>query len=106
MRKTAVFLSAIVVASWVGAAGAFAADGAALYKAQCSKCHGDDGKADSPTAKAMKAPALAGNAKLAGMSAADIAKSVKENKKHASVTAKMSDDDLAAVAGHVKTLAK
>ena len=106
MRRTAVLLSGIVVASWIGAGMVFAADGAAVYKAQCAKCHGDDGKADSATAKAMKAPAIAGDAKLAGMSAADIAKAIKDNKKHAAVAAKISDDDLAAVAGHVKSLAK
>ena len=105
MKKTVMVLGGVLVASWLGTAAVYAADGAAVYKAQCAKCHGDDGKADSPTAKAMKAPALAGDAKLAGMSAGDIAKAVKDNKKHASIASKMSDDDLAAAAGQVKTLA-
>lgn len=33
---------------------AFAADGAAVYKAKCSMCHGADGKGDSAMGKKMK----------------------------------------------------
>lgn len=29
-------------------------DTAALYKSKCALCHGDDGKGDNPTGKAMK----------------------------------------------------
>jgi mono/diheme cytochrome c family protein len=80
-----------------------AADGAAVYKANCAKCHGDTGKADTAAAKAMKVPALAGDAKIAGMSDADLAKAITENKKHAGLKA-VSADDIAAAAKYVKTL--
>ncbi len=83
--------------------GAALADGAAVYKAQCAKCHGDTGQADSAAAKAMKVPALAGDAKVAGMSDADLTKQIKENKKHAGL--KASDADFAAVVTYVKQLA-
>lgn len=32
---------------------AFAADGAAIYKAKCASCHGADGKGQSPMGKKM-----------------------------------------------------
>lgn len=95
----------VVTAAFIGMGGisvAHAADGAAVYKANCAKCHGDTGKADSAAAKAMKVPALAGDAKVAGMSDADLAKAIGENKKHAAI--KISADDMAAVAKYVKGL--
>ena len=95
----------VVTAAFIGIASisvAHAADGAAVYKANCAKCHGATGQADSAAAKAMKVPALAGNAKIAAMSDADLAKAIAENKKHAAL--KVSGDDLAAVAAYVKGL--
>jgi cytochrome c553 len=77
-----------------------AADGAALYDAQCAKCHGKDGKADTPTGKAMKASNLTDPA-VTG--AADLAAKIKANKKHAAFAAKLSDDDLNAIIAHIKT---
>ena len=82
---------------------AWAADGPAIFKANCAKCHGESGKADTAAGKAMKVPAL--EAKLGTMSEADIAKQVKTSTKHASVVKALSDDDLAKVAAHIKQLA-
>ena len=84
---------------------AWAADGAAVYKTQCAKCHGDTGQSDTGTGKAMKVPALAGDAKLGKMSEADIAAAVKGAAKHPAATKGLSDADLNAVAGYVKQLA-
>lgn len=83
---------------------ALAADGAAIYKAQCSKCHGDTGHADTGIAKAMKVPPLAGDANLQKMSAADIANRIKTNTKHPPNIKSLSDDDVNAVAAFVKQL--
>lgn len=90
----------------VAATGAAAADGAALYKQHCANCHGESGKADTPVAKAMKVPALAGDATVAGMSEADLQKKIAENAKHQAFIKKLSADDVSAVATYVKGLAK
>ena len=89
------------------ATGAFAADGAQVYKDHCAKCHGDTGHADTAAGKALKAPVLAGDAKITGASVADLAKSIKENEKHgkAGVLKGVSDEDIEAVATFVKSLA-
>ena len=84
---------------------ASAADGAAVYKAQCAKCHGDTGKADTGIAKAMKVPPLAGDANVQKMSTADIAARIKGNTKHPPQIKSLSDDDVNAVADYVKQLA-
>ena len=90
----------------VGLAGpVFAADGAALFKQHCATCHGETGKADTAAGKALKVPALAGDAKVAGMSDADVVARIKSNEKHKSFIKKLSDDDIAAVAPYVKGLA-
>lgn len=81
----------------------WAADGAAVYKANCAKCHGDSGKADTKAGQAMKVPAF--DAKVGAMSAEEIAAKVKGNAKHAAVV-KAVGDDLTAAAAHAKSLAK
>jgi mono/diheme cytochrome c family protein len=86
-------------------ATAGAADGAAIYKKDCAKCHGDTGAADTPTAKAMKVPALKGDAKVDKMSATDIATRVTGNSKHPAAIKSLSADDASAVAAYVKGLA-
>ena len=84
---------------------ATAEDGAAVFKAQCAKCHGESGDADTPTAKTLKVPKLKGDAKIAGLSNDDIVKLVKENDKHKSFIKKLSAEQIDAAAGHAKQLA-
>ncbi len=83
---------------------AYSADGAAVFKAKCATCHGEAGLADTPAGKSMKAAVLAGNAKIAGMSDADLIAGVKANKKHAALKS-LADEDLAAAVGQAKKLA-
>lgn len=97
----------LVTTAFIGLAGfsvARAADGAAVYKAQCAKCHGDTGLADTAAGKAMKATAIKGDAKIAAMSDADLTAKIKENKKHAPLKT-LSADDLAAAVTFTKGLA-
>jgi len=84
---------------------ATAEDGAAVFKAQCAKCHGETGEADTPAGKTLKVPKLKGDAKIAGMSNDDIVKLVKENAKHKSFITKLSAEQIDAAAGHAKQLA-
>jgi len=84
---------------------ATAEDGAAVYKAQCAKCHGESGNADTPAAKTLKVPKLTGDAKVAGMSVPDIVAAVKANEKHKSFIKKLSDEQITAAAGQAKSLA-
>jgi len=95
----------IATAALLFAATTWAAEGPAVYKTNCAKCHGDTGKADSPVAKAMKVPALAGDEKVASMSDADVVTRIKTNQKHAAFIKSLSDDDVTAVAAYVKSLA-
>ena len=97
-----------VAAAFVFAAGvtaASAADGAAVYGANCAKCHGDTGHADTPVGKMLKAPALAGDAKVAATAQDDLVNLIKANPKHKAFIDKLSADDLGAAATHVKQLA-
>lgn len=102
MRRSILFPLLLVAATATAAA---AADGAALYKQHCANCHGESGKADTPVAKAMKVPALAGDAAVAGMSEADLEKKIAENAKHQAFIKKLSADDVKAVSAYVKGMA-
>jgi mono/diheme cytochrome c family protein len=84
---------------------AAAEDGAAVYKAQCAKCHGETGESDTPAGKTLKVPKLKGDAKVAGMSVEDIVKAVKENQKHKSFITKLTDEQINTAAGDAKQLA-
>ena len=84
---------------------ATAEDGAAVFKAQCAKCHGETGEADTPAGKTLKVPKLKGDAKVAGLSIEDLVKVIKDNAKHKSFVTKMTDEQVSAAAGHAKQLA-
>ncbi len=82
-----------------------AEDGAAVYKAQCAKCHGDTGAADTSAAKTLKVPPIKGDAKVAGASVEELVKTAKANEKHKSFITKISDEQLTAAATEMKKLA-
>ena len=107
MRSWILAIGIAVLAS-APASSARAADGKALYDAQCAKCHGETGMADTKTGKAAKAKQFKGDEKLEGDDVAEVVtKTVRdpEKKKHREVAKKVSDEDLAAIAVYVKALA-
>ena len=107
MRKWMVGIGAALLLA-LPVSSARAADGEALFKANCAKCHGQTGLADTTTGKAAKAPKLKGDEHLQGPDAeAIVTKSVRDpaKAKHVQVSKKVSDADLAAIATFVKGLA-
>jgi len=97
--------AALTLAGLALVPGARAGDGAAVFKANCAKCHGDTGMADTAAGKALKAPQLAGDAKVAGASVDELVTNIKGNKKHESFIKKLSDQDVTDAATFVKELA-
>jgi cytochrome c6 len=103
MKGTVLGLTAVLLAGAVSAASA--ADGAGTFATNCAQCHGATGHADTPAGKALKAPALAGDAKVAAAGQDDVVTLIKQNPKHQAVLGKLSADDISAAAAYVKQMA-
>jgi mono/diheme cytochrome c family protein len=99
MRVTKLFVLLLVVALAVSAAlPAFAADGAAMFKAKCGICHGADGQG-------KVGPALKGTSLTSDQIAEMLTKGNDAKKPpHKKPIAGLSADDIKAVADYVKTL--
>lgn len=83
----------------------FADDGTILYEANCSNCHGADGRAQTPVGKAMEATSLAEPKWAEGDTADALVAAFRAKPKHKSVASKVTDDDLRAISVHVRGLA-
>lgn len=86
-----------------------AADGSAIYTKECTKCHGADGKGDTPMGKKLKCKDL--SVEAAKLGEAKIATAIKEGLKEGDkVRMKafkdLSDADVQALAKYVLTLKK
>jgi cytochrome c6 len=96
--------SLVLVACMALASTAFAADGAAIYKAKCAMCHGADGSASTGMGKSMGLKPL-GSADVQKESAADMTALVTNGKgKMPAFKGKLSDEEITAVVQYVKTL--
>ena len=86
------------------AGSAYAADGAAIFKAKCAMCHGADGSASTGMGKSMGLKPL-GSPEVQKMSGADMTTFVANGKgKMPAFKGKLSDDEISAVVKYVHTL--
>jgi mono/diheme cytochrome c family protein len=79
-------------------------DGAALYQANCAKCHGADGRAETAAGKAMKAPSLL-ESKAAQGDIGFLTEKIGAIDKHKMITSKLSPAELNAIARTVHSMA-
>lgn len=99
MRITKLLILLVVVAIAVSVAvPAFAADGAATYKAKCAMCHGPEGQGKA--GPALKATSLTADQIVDVLTKGADAKKAPHKKPVAGLSA----DDAKAVADYVKTL--
>ena len=97
------FLLAIV-AMVLAPLAAFAADGAAVYKAKCASCHGPDGKGETSIGKSMKLRGL-GSADVQKITDADLSKVISDGKgKMPAYKGKLSADEIKALVAYIRTL--
>ena len=106
MRTTAIVTAVVIMLGASVSTGRADEDPAAVYKEQCAKCHGETGQADTPAGKMLKAPALAGDAKVAGMALPELVKAIHENAKHKATVSKLSEAQITAAATRAKALAE
>lgn len=93
-------LLVMVVAIAASAPAAAEADGKTLFEKTCMKCHGADGSGDTKAGKKMKVPKWTAD----DLEPAHVVEQVRENKKHKTVSKKVSDEELQAIAAYVSTL--
>jgi cytochrome c6 len=102
MKKSMVILAMFALVMSI-AMPAFAADGAATFKAKCAMCHGADGTKENP---GMGVKSLAG-ADVQKNSYADLVGAVSKGKgKMPAYAGKLSDDEIKGVVAFVRTLKK
>jgi mono/diheme cytochrome c family protein len=79
---------------------------AATFRQKCATCHGPDGKADTPAGKAMKVRSFASPeiAKMTDEQLADIIE--KGQGKMPKYGASMKPEEIKAMVGYIRTLAK
>ena len=104
-------ITSLVAVSFMIAAAASAADGKALFEANCTKCHGSDGKGATKMGMKAGAPDLT-DAKVQGqLSDAKIATAIKDGVKVGDVMKMkafpdLSADDIKALVDYVKAFKK
>jgi mono/diheme cytochrome c family protein len=83
---------------------AFAADGAAIYKAKCALCHGANGSGDTPSGKSMKVKDLRSDS-VQKQTDLELTKVISGGKgKMPPYGKQLSNDDIKALIGFIRTL--
>ena len=102
MKRTVLLLA--IIAIILAPMAAFAADGAAVYKAKCASCHGPDGKGETSIGKSMKLRSL-GSADVQKITDADLAKVISDGKgKMPAYKGKLTADEIKALVAYIRTL--
>jgi cbb3-type cytochrome c oxidase subunit III len=95
----------LLVSSLAFHAAVPAADGSAVFKANCAMCHGTDGKGFA----ALKTPDFTSPKWQASMTDKQIKEVIKNGKKGTAMVAfgdKLSDEEITAVVGYIRSLKK
>jgi cytochrome c6 len=104
MKATRLVLLLAIVAMVFAPLAAFAADGAAVYKAKCASCHGPDGKGETAIGKSMKLRSLT-SADVQKTSDADLTKVISDGKgKMPAYKGKLTADEIKALVAFIRTL--
>jgi len=95
----------VLLAFLVNAVPTFAADGEAVFKARCARCHGDDGRGKTKSAP----PDLTDPKIQTSLTDADIVNTITNGRKGTAMIAwkgKLSTEEISAVAAYVRSLGR
>jgi Cytochrome c, mono- and diheme variants len=103
MKRTSLVFIAILT---LAAAGLYAADGAATYKAKCATCHGADGSGQTAMGKSMKLRDL-GSPEVQKLTDKELFQVTADGKaKMPAYKAKLSEEEINAVVTYMRTMKK
>ena len=107
MPKTFAFLGVVILVALLLQSTAFAAvDAGAIYTERCQKCHGADGKADTPAGKKFEAHDFH-SPDVQKKTDAELIKIITDGqKKMPSFKDKLSEEEIKALAAYVRQLGK
>ena len=103
MIRTVVLL---LVASWIVSPAFAQSGGADTYKAKCASCHGADGLAASPMAKAMKVLSFKDASMVKAPDAQFFASTKNGKAKMPAYAGKLTDAQINDVVAYIRTLQK
>jgi mono/diheme cytochrome c family protein len=99
-------IAIVVLAAAIGIPAFAQNDGAEVYKAKCAMCHGADGLGATPAGKAMKAVSFKDPSLVKASDAELITAASKGKNKMPAYEGKLTDAQIKAVIGYLRTLQK
>ncbi len=108
MKRTALITLTALVCLLLAPAAATAEDGAALFKAKCAACHGQDGSGNTTIGKKSGLRDL-GSAAVQKQTDAELSAIIADGKgkpAHAFKKKGMTDDQIKALVAHIRSLKK